>query len=278
MRALLLSVLVSLLFACGGSSSATPEPTSASAGNQGEQAVVPESPAPTGDGDRVRIHEAVAAADRSEADRALDAGRHPEETFAFFGIEPGMRVAELFAGTGYTAELLARIVGPAGHVYAQNNRFVLERFAEGPWSERLEKDVMSNVTRLDRELDAPLPDDVHDLDAVVFILAYHDTVWMETDRAAMNRNIFDALRPGGVYGIVDHAAAEGHGVDDVQTLHRIDKDTVVREVTAAGFVLEAEGHFLDNPEDAHDWSASPGQAGERRGTSDRFVLLFEKPR
>src|SRR5690606_10796253 len=127
----------------------------------------------------------------------------------------GARVAELFAGTGVTAELLARVVGPEGQVFAQNNRFVLERFAEGPWAERLERDVMAPVVRVDRELDDPLPDEATDLDAVLFILAYHDTVWMETDRAAMNRAIFEALRPGGVYGIIDHSAAAGRGVADV---------------------------------------------------------------
>jgi predicted methyltransferase len=112
---------------------------------------------------------------------------------------------------------------------------------------------------------------------VVFILAYHDTVWMETDRAAMNREIFEALRPGGVYGIVDHAAAPGHGVEDARTLHRIEREIVVAEVTAAGFELADEASFLANPDDAHDWNAAPSAAGERRGTSDRFVLLFRKP-
>jgi peroxiredoxin/predicted methyltransferase len=232
---------------------------------------------PEGEVDRARIHDVVTADDRSDVDRSLDEGRHPEETFAFFGIAEGMKVAELFAGTGYTAELLARIVGARGRVYGQNNQFVIERFAEAPWSARLDEDVMSNVTRVDREMDDPLPDDVTDLDAVIFILAYHDTVWMETDRSAMNRGIFESLRPGGIYGIVDHAAAEGRGVDDVRTLHRIEREVVVREVEGAGFELFDEARFLVNPDDAHDWSASPGQAGERRGTSDRFVLLFRKP-
>ncbi len=232
---------------------------------------------PEGGVDRTRLRAIIEADDRSDVDRSLDEGRRPEETFAFFGIREGMKVAELFAGTGYSAELLARIVGPEGRVYAQNNEFVLERFAEAPWSARLDEDVMSNVTRVDRELDDPIPDDVTDLDAVVFILAYHDTVWMETDRSAMNSNIFESLRPGGVYGIVDHAAAEGHGTEDARTLHRIERDVVVREAEAAGFELADEARFLENPDDAHDWNASPSQAGERRGTSDRFVLLFRKP-
>jgi predicted methyltransferase len=136
---------------------------------------------------------------------------------------------------------------------------------------------MAPVMRVDRELDDPLPEEARDLDAVLFVLAYHDTVWMETDRAAMNRAIFEALRPGGVYGIVDHAAAEGRGVEDAQTLHRIERDVVVREAEAAGFVLDGEARFLENPDDAHDWSAAPSAAGDRRGRSDRFVLRFVKP-
>ncbi|PKN56444.1 MAG: SAM-dependent methyltransferase [Deltaproteobacteria bacterium HGW-Deltaproteobacteria-14] len=224
---------------------------------------------------------AVASPDRSEADRALDVGRHPAETLAFLQIGPGMKVAEIGAGGGYSSELLARVVGPSGRVYGVNSPFVLEKFAEKPWSERLEKPVMARVTRLDRPFDDPFPNDFDDmgrLDAVVNILFYHDTFWMGLDRAAMNAAIFAALEPGGSYGIVDHAARPEDGDTATKTLHRIDERVVIAEITAAGFVLEAEADFLRNPEDARDWSASPGFAGERRGTSDRFVLRFRKPR
>jgi predicted methyltransferase/peroxiredoxin len=226
---------------------------------------------------RTRLAAVVAARDRAEEDRALDAGRRPEEMLAFFGIRDGMTVADLFAGGGYTTELLARAVGRRGRVYGQNNRFLLERFAEAPWSARLQKRVNARVVRVDRELDAPLPPEAQNLDAVIFVLAYHDTVWMNTDRAAMNRAVFEALRPGGVYGIVDHAAAQGHGVADVQTIHRIERSVVVSEVEAAGFRLTDEAFFLANPDDPRDWNPSPREAAERRGTSDRFVLRFEKP-
>ena len=219
----------------------------------------------------------VDAPDRSAADRALDAGRHPAETLAFFGVRPGQRVAELFAGGGYTAELLARAVGPEGRVFGQNNRFLLERFAEAPWSARLATPVMRNVTRVDRELDAPIPPEATNLDAVFFLFSYHDTVWMRTDRAAMNRAVFASLRSGGVYGIIDHSAADGRGVEDVQTLHRIEQSTLVGEVTAAGFRLDGEAAFMRNPADTRDWNDSPMAAADRRGTSDRFVLRFVKP-
>jgi predicted methyltransferase len=223
------------------------------------------------------VQRAVDADDRMPADRALDAGRHPAETLSFFGIAPGMRVAELGAGTGYTSELLARVVGPDGTVYAQNSPFILERFAAEPWKARLERPVMKPVVRVDRPFDDPLPPEAHDLDAVVCVLFYHDTVWMSVDRDRMNRAVFEALAPGGVYGIVDHSAHPGAGVDDVRTLHRIEESVVRNEVERAGFRLAATADFLRHPEDERDWNASPGAAGARRGTSDRFVLLFVKP-
>src|SRR5262249_13829617 len=132
-------------------------------------------PLPTAISSERRAESVVDAPDRSEADRALDKGRHPAELISFFGIEPGMKVAELGSGGGYTAEILARAVGPTGVVYGQNNKFFLEKFAEKPWSERLAKPVMKNVVRVDREFDDPLPPEAHDLDAVFIVLLYHDT-------------------------------------------------------------------------------------------------------
>ena len=139
------------------------------------------------------------------------------------------------------------------------------------------KPVMANVVRVDRELEDPLPDDAHDLDLVVMAFFYHDSVWQGTDRAAMNRAIFAALRPGGSFVVLDHAARSGDGVTVAQTLHRIEESVVKDELRAAGFELGREASFLRNVEDARDWSASPGAAGERRGTSDRFVLEARRP-
>jgi predicted methyltransferase len=221
----------------------------------------------------------VAAADRSDDDRALDAGRRPAEVLTFAGVTKGMKVAEIMAGGGYTAELLARAVGEAGVVYAQNNTWILERFAQKPWSERLQRPVMKNVVRVDRELDDPLPPEAKELDVVVMSLFYHDSVWMGADRAKMNGAIFAALKKGGAYVVIDHSAVPGHGIADVQTLHRIDEAAVIAEVTAAGFTLAPgdSADFLRNPEDDRDWNDSPRAAAERRGTSDRFALRFVKP-
>jgi predicted methyltransferase len=220
----------------------------------------------------------VADPDRTEADRALDAGRHPAEFLAFLDLRPGMKVADLGAGGGYTTELLARAVAPGGVVFAQNNQGFL-RFVGEAWTARLARPAMRGVVRVDREFDAPLPPEATGLDAVVLNVIYHDTVWLEVDRAAMNRAVFAALRPGGAYLVVDSSARPGSGVADAKTLHRIDEAVVRAEVEQAGFRLAAEGSFLRNPEDARDWNASPpaAAAAGKRGTSDRFVLRFVRP-
>src|SRR4029434_3221179 len=145
---------------------------------------------------------------------------------------------------------------------------------QGPWNERLARPTMRGVTRLDRPFDDPFPPDARDLDQVWIILSYHDTVWSEVDRARVNRAVYAALRPGGVYAVVDHSAARGRGLKDVQTLHRIEEGVVRKEIQRAGFKLDAESNMLRNPADKRDWNASPSAAEERRGTSDRFVLRF----
>lgn len=221
--------------------------------------------------------EIASAPDRTEDDRKLDAGRKPAEFLRFLHVEPGMRVAELFSGGGYTAELLARAVGPTGVVYGQNTKAVLAKFAEKPWTARLERPVNKNVVRLDRDLEDPFGPEVRDLDLVVSNIIYHDAVWTQVDRARMNGAVFAALGGGGRYVVCDSSAKEGSGIEAAQTLHRIDEQVVRKEVSAAGFTLLEEGNFLRNPADARDWNSSPMAAGPRRGTSDRFCLAFKKP-
>jgi predicted methyltransferase len=219
----------------------------------------------------------VAAPDRSPQDRALDAGRKPAELLAFLGIRPGWAVADLGAGSGYTTELLQRAAGSKGVVYGQNSKSLLEKFLEKPWSARLAKPVMKDVVRLDRDFDDPFPEHMRPLDAVTMILFYHDTVWLGVNREAMNQAVFAALKPGGIFLIVDHSARPGDGTDVAGSFHRIEEDVVKKEVQAAGFVLDGEADFLRNKDDTRDWNDSPRAAGDRRGTSDRFVLRFRKP-
>jgi len=262
-----------LALALAACSHAAPPPASA-APSPGASGAVVTSAAPV---IPPYIRAAVDAEDRSPDDKALDAGRKPDQTLAFFGIQPGMVVAEIGAGGGYTTELLSRVVGPTGKVYGQNSPFLLQRYAAVPWTARLSKPILRNVVREDREFDDPLPAEATELDAVLNVLFYHDTVWIGTDRDKMNRAVFAALKHGGVYGIVDHSAAPGTGLAGVKTVHRIDEQTLRAEVEHAGFRLAAEGMFLKNPNDTRDWNDSPKEAGDRRGTSDRFVLKFVKP-
>lgn len=222
---------------------------------------------------------AITADERTDEDRKLDVGRKPGEVLAFFKIAPGQKVGELFAGGGYTTELLARTLGDNGRLYAQNTKEILDRFARKPLTDRLARMAMKSVMMIEQPAEAPFPPDVKDLDAVICVLNYHDYVWQKVDRAKLNAAVLAVLKPGGVYGIVDHSAAKGSGVRDVETLHRIDEDTVKQEITAAGFKLDGESNALSNPADARDWNASPKAATEakKRGTSDRFVLRFVKP-
>ncbi len=219
----------------------------------------------------------VDAKDRTDDDKKLDAGRHPAEMLAFLGIKPGMKVAELVAGGGYTTDLLARAVGAKGKVYGENPKFILEKFAEKAWSARLALPANKSVVRLDRELEDPFPADVKDLDVVVMNLFYHDTFWMKTDRAKMNAAILASLKKGGVFVILDHSGRRGTGATEVDTIHRIDEGVVREELEKAGFKLVSDGEFLRNANDTRDWNASPRAAGDKRGTSDRFVLKFQKP-
>jgi predicted methyltransferase len=222
----------------------------------------------------------VASPDRSPKDRSLDVGRHPAEMLAFLDLRPGMRVADLGAGPGYTTELLARAVGSRGTIYMQNEPTWLPFLAEA-LRERSSHAVMGspNVIRVDRSFEDPLPPEARGLDLVVMNLIYHDVAATKTDRAAMNGHVFDALRPGGAYVVIDSSATDGSGISAVETLHRIDEAVVKDEVIHAGFRLQEEAAFLRNPADARDWSAEPGaaDASGRRGTSDRFALRFVKP-
>ena len=218
------------------------------------------------------IRAVVASADRSDADRNTDERRRPEMLLAFAGVKPGMKVLEVGAGAGYSAELLARSVGPQGVVYAHNSPDAIARFIKTRFDERAAKPAMSNVVKLIREFDDPVPSDVRNLDLATMLYEYHDTPAMGIDRAKMNRRIFDALKPGGTFVVADHAAKAGADVSVSKTLHRIDEALVRQEVEAAGFKFVAAADFLRNPDDPRDATSS-------RATIrvDAFMLKFAKP-
>jgi predicted methyltransferase len=220
----------------------------------------------------------VDAPDRSETDRKLDPGRHPGEMLEFLDVKPGMKVLDLGAGGGYTTELIARAAGPDGVVYMQNDPRWLP-FLKEALAERLTHPAMKGTMTAEVPFDEPIPPVANDLDLVVMNVIYHDIANMPVDRARMNKLIFDALRPGGVYVVIDSSAKDGTGLSDTKTLHRIDEAVVKDEVQKAGFRLDGQGSFLRNPNDPRDWNASPGAAAKegKRGTSDRFALRFVKP-
>ena len=210
--------------------------------------------------------------DRSDADRVIDQRRQPEKLLAFYGVRPGMRVLDLGAGGGYNTELLARIVGPQGVVYAQNTRYSLDNFVKGRFDERLKKPEMRNVVHAVRDFDDPVPPEARNLDLVTFNFVYHDTVWMGVDRMKMNRVVFAALKPGGIYIVADHSGRPGTGVSETKTLHRIEEGAVRKEVEAAGFKPVAEAGFLRNPGDPRD-----APVFKPKIPNDEFVLKFVKP-
>jgi predicted methyltransferase len=223
------------------------------------------------------ITEAVNSPDRPADDKQLDAGRRPEQILAFFGIAPGMKVADLWAGGGYTTELLARTVGPSGKVYSQNGPFPPAfKKGEEAWKARLKEPGLSNVVELQKPFDHPddiLPVPPGSLDAVIIDMNYHDMVGRGYDRARINAAVFKALKPGGVYGVIDNSAAAGSGARDANTLHRIDEAFEIKEIKQAGFKLVAVSAALRNPKDDRTWFVM-----KHRGQQDRFVVKFIKPR
>lgn len=208
----------------------------------------------------------LAAPDRSEADRTNDNKRKAYELLSFTGPKTGWRVLDMGAGGGYSTELMARAVGPTGKVYGQNDK-VSERFAA-----RAKTPAMAQVDVLTRPFDDPLPAGTEKFDLITFFFVYHDTTFMEVDRAKMNKAMFEALKPGAYLVIADHSAKPGEGTSVGKTTHRIEESALIAEVTAAGFKLVATGDFLRNPADPRD------VAVHRSGIqNDEFVLKFQKP-
>jgi predicted methyltransferase len=214
----------------------------------------------------------IVSADRTDADRVLDQRRDPEKLLEFYGVRPGMRVLDISTGRGYNTELLARAVGPTGRVYAQNSPAITPAAAKSAIEERLKAPAMANVVYIERDFEDPVPPDVRNLDLVTFNFNYHDTVWLGTDRARMNRAIFQALKSGGIYIVADHSAKTGAGASVAKSLHRIDERVVREEVEAAGFRLAAAGDFLRNPDDPRD-----APVFKNTVRNDEFVLKFVKP-
>jgi predicted methyltransferase len=256
-----------------------------------------------------QIARIVNSADRTAADRTNDQRRKPEQMLGFIGIRPGIVAVDLSAGGGYTTELLARAIGPLGKVYGQSrprdpNRAPTPPVApEGNSSptstagaapaapasaprpstvalaER-DSNLRSNgvqaapIVALSRPFEDPVPSELAEghIDLATLMFNYHDLGHLGVDRAAMNKAVFGALQPGGLYVIADHSGRPGTGISESGTLHRIEEAFLRQEVEAAGFKLVEEGNFLRNPNDPRDKNTpDPPQP------KDEFVLKFVKP-
>jgi predicted methyltransferase len=205
----------------------------------------------------------------------MDAHRKPVAMLAFFETAPGMRVAELGAGGGYSTELFARAVGPRGEVYAQDTPNWDGPGLRKAWEMRLARPALQKTRHFLRQWDDPLPPEATELDAVYSVAVYHDAIAEKQDTGKMNQAVFAALKRGGTYAIIDNSAKAGAGAADAERLHRIDEQVVRDEVLRAGFRFVAEDRFLRNPDDPRDWNADSGV--NKTHTQDRFALKFVKP-
>ena len=219
------------------------------------------------------VAEALADKARPAADTERDANRKPAETLAFAGVKPGDAVVELFPGKGYYTRLLSAVVGAKGSVTTVSS--VPKPDAPPPAVKALAEDPhYANLHPTFQKLgELKLPPDS---DVVWTTQNYHDFHNMpDVNVATLNKTVFDALKPGGIYFVLDHAAEAGSGGRDTNTLHRIDEETVKQEVKAAGFELAGESDILRNKDDPRT-----GKVFEPpiQGHTDQFILKFRKPK
>jgi predicted methyltransferase len=220
------------------------------------------------------VEKAVADPSRPADDRKDDAARKPDLVLAFSGVRPGWKVGEYLPGGGYYTRMLSDVVGSKGKVYA------LETSTWGQKNVDSTRKVLDEPGRGNVALDVSplgefkLPEKV---DLFWTTLNYHDLhvpKYAKVDMAAFNKAVYAALKPGGVYLIEDHAAARGAGATVSPTLHRIERTTVIEEVTAAGFRLDDESSALRNPDDDHSKVVFDPSI---RLKTDQFILRFRKP-
>lgn len=215
------------------------------------------------------VRDAVESKERTPAMTARDADRKPAELLALSGVKPGDRVVEFASFGQYFTTLLSPIVGEKGLIYMFDLPYTEAR-AGAASRDFVAKHPNSRYEIVDYN-EIKLPQNV---DIVFNVLYYHDFSINKTDVPVINKKVFDALKPGGIYFVVDHNARPGSGRTDTEKLHRIDPELIKQELTAAGFELVEDSKLLANPEDDHSWMVfAPG----KRGTTDQSVLKFRKP-
>lgn len=218
---------------------------------------------------------ALNAPERSAEHKARDSNRRPADVIAFSGIKSGDKIVEIAPASGYYTALLSRVVGPTGQIYAIGPERIFDVFANArnTFPEYAANDPRANVSYSTARLDEViLPED---MDQVWMVLYYHDTYWTGENRTEMNKRFYDALRPGGVYYVIDHVGPTDTEDDITKTLHRLDTRHALAEIQAAGFRLDAESVILRNADDPRDVSVFDETW---RGRTDRVVWKFVKPR
>ena len=223
------------------------------------------------------VSAAIADASRPEADKAADADRKPAEMLAFAGVKPGEKVADLMPGGGYFTRVFAKAVGANGKVYAVVPDELLKmRATGGDAIKAIAADAgYKNVVVVNGSMGAFKV--AEPLDVVWTSRNYHDfhnKMFGPLDMAAYNKAVFAALKPGGVYIVLDHTAAPGSGFEATESLHRVDPEAVKKEVMAAGFKFDSESNILKSTTDDH--SGKIFDSGMHNHT-DQFVLKFRKP-
>lgn len=223
---------------------------------------------------------AVAAPGRPATATALDAGRHPAEMLRFGGLRQGDRALDLFTGSGYYGEIMARAVGPRGSVLAWNPTAFTDNDDRAALAAVHERSPNFSFVATDASGFA-LPERAFDF--VMIHLNYHDTYFdlprrnfhMEPD--AFLRAVFNSLKPGGTFVVIDHIASAGGGDTRavVSRFHRIDPATVRADFERAGFTFDGESNLLRNAQDDHSKGVFDPSI---RGNTDRFVYRFRRPR
>jgi predicted methyltransferase len=222
------------------------------------------------------IEDALKHSGRPSADLERDARSQPASVLGFFRLEPGDVMLDLFAGEGYYSEIGGYVVGDEGTVYAHNTAAYLG-FAGKGLEERLAGNRLAHVQRYDRELDTiDLADDSVDL--LLMVMTYHDLYYKadgwDLDAAQFFATAHRVLKPGGVLGIVDHAAMAGSGSAAAQELHRIAEDFARQDIEGHGFVFDGELDVLRNPDDQLATNVFDESV---RFKTDRFVYRFVEP-